>query len=180
MLLNYLPNFMQNILEIEKIMEISEPEINHINTHIENILKDLFIIGCSETATIHYEEMLQVIPKLTDTLEKRQYDILSIYNQTLPFTLESLQEKLDAICGTDGYTLELLYDKFILNIKLELNKKELFITVSNLLEWIVPLNIKINLNINYNIWRDLTGYTWGNVKIYRWGEIKELEEIRNK
>ena len=124
--------------------------------------------------------MLEIVPKLIDSLEKRQYDILVLYNQTLPFTLESLQEKLNAICGEDGYTLEMIYDKFILNIKLSLLKKHLFFTINNLLEWIVPVNLIINFSLDYNVWGDLSKYKWGEINKYIWGEIKESEEIKNK
>lgn len=180
MLLNYLPKFMQDIEEIKKIMDISQPEIVNIEENIELILKDFFVIDSSEEGTKHYEKIVQIIPKLTDSLEKRQYDILAIYNQTLPFTFETLIEKLNAICGEDGYSIQLLYDKFILNVKLILEKKELFTTVKNLLEWIVPVNLIINLSIDYNVWKDLYKHKWGDIKKYRWNEIKESKEIKNK
>ncbi len=180
MLLNYLPYFMQDVKEIKKIMSISQPEINILNKNTEILLKDFFVVGASETATKHYEAMLGIIPKLTDTLEKRQYDILVLYNQTLPFTLETLQQKLDAICGKDGYTINLLYEKFIINVKLALNKAQLLITVTNLLEWIVPVNLIINVTIDYNTWKDFGKVKWAEANKYSWNEIKESEEIKNK
>ena len=71
MLLNYLPKFMQDIEEIKKIMDISEPEIVNIEENIELILKDFFVIDSSEEGTKHYEKIVQIIPKLTDSLENR-------------------------------------------------------------------------------------------------------------
>ena len=93
MLIDYLPYFMKDIIEIEKVMNISQPEVDNLQLDTENLLNDFFVIGSSEEATKHYEKILDIIPKLTDSLEKRQYDILVLYNQTLPFTLESLQQK---------------------------------------------------------------------------------------
>ena len=180
MLIDYLPYFMQDIREVEKVMNISQPGVDNLQLDTENLLNDFFVIGSSEEATKHYEKILDIIPKLTDSLEKRQYDILVLYNQTLPFTLESLQQKLTAICGEDGYILNMFYEKFTLDIKLQLDRKHLFFTVSNLLEWIVPVNIVLELYVNYNIWSDLSKYKWGEVKTYKWSEIKENEEIRNK
>ncbi|WP_317368046.1 putative phage tail protein [uncultured Tyzzerella sp.] len=180
MLLNYLPYFMQNIEEIKKIMYISEPEIETINKNIEILLNDLFVLESSQNAVNHYEKMLDIVPKLTDSIEKRKYDILALYNQTLPFTLESLQEKLSSICGEDGYILEMIYDKFILNVKISLKNKELFTTVNNLLELIVPVNLIINSTLDYNVWEDLHKYKWGHISKYKWGHIKDSEEIKNK
>lgn len=180
MLLDYLPYFMQDVKEIKKIMNISQPEIDLLNENSEILLNDFFVVGASEIATKHYENMLGIIPKLTDTLEKRQYDILVLYNQTLPFTLETLMQKLDAICGKDGYTINLSYEKFILNVKLALSKSELLITVTNLLEWIVPVNLIINVTVDYNIWKDFGKLKWNEANKYSWNEIKENEEIKNK
>ena len=179
MLIDYLPNFMKDVEEMAIIMNASEPEIENINDNIDGILADLFVIGCSQEATKRYERIVQIIPKLTDSLEKRQYDILAIYNQTLPFTLESLQEKLNAICDKDGYTIEMIYEKFILNVQLILSKKHLELTVRNLLEWIVPVNLIINLTIDYNKWKDLKKYRWKDLKKYRWFDIKESKDIKN-
>lgn len=179
MLIDYLPEFMQNVEEIFTIMNISQPEVDNINQNIKKILTDLFVIGCSKEATKHYEQIVNIIPKLTDSLEKRQYDILAIYNQTLPFTLESLQEKLEAICEKDGYAIEMIYEKFILNVELSLAKKHLELTVMNLLEYIVPVNLIINLTIDYNKWKDLNKHKWKNLKNYRWADIKESNDIKN-
>ncbi|WP_250278896.1 putative phage tail protein [[Clostridium] colinum] len=178
MLINYLPQFMQDIEEIKSIMFVTEEEVNYLNQDIESILNDFFIIGSSKIATKHYEKMLEITPKLTDSIEKRQYDILAIYNQTLPFTLENLQNSLDSICGEKNYSINMIYDKFILNIILALNKKELFEVVNNLLERIVPMNLIINLSIDYNVWKDLNKFKWKDIKKYKWCDIKESQEIK--
>ncbi len=179
MLISYLPKFMQDIEEIKNIMFASQPEVDNIDKNTNEILKDFFVIGSSKEATIHYEKMLDITPKLSESLEKRQYDILSIYNQTLPFTLESLIQKLDAICGKDGYKAYMIYEDFVLNIKLALNKKELFTTVDNLLERIVPVNLIINLNLDYNIWQTLKKVRWIDSSKFKWKDIKESEDIKN-
>lgn len=180
MLLDYLPFFMQNVEEIKKIMEVSQPEVENINQNLKILLQDLFVLNSTENATKHYEKMFNIIPKFSDTLEKRQLDILVLYNQILPFTLETLKEKLNAICGENGYTLNIIYEKFILNVKLVLDKKSLIFTVEDLLERIVPVNIIINISIDYNVWKDLNIYNWKSLNIYRWGDIKECESIKNK
>lgn len=179
-LYEYLPFFVYNTKEFKELFKILQPKIDNLFIETDKRLTDMFVLGCSEYAVKRYEKIVGIMPKLTDSLEKRQYDILVLYNQTLPFTLESLQKKLNAICGEDGYTLEMIYDKFILNIKLSLFKKHLFFTINNLLEWIVPVNLIINFSLDYNVWGDLSKYKWGEINKYRWGEIKESEEIKNK
>ena len=178
MLLSYLPKFMQDVEEIQQVMYSTQPEIENINKNIENILKDFFVLDTSVEGIKHYEKIVQIIPKLTDSLEKRKYDILAIYNQILPFTLEGLKEKLNVICGEDGYTIDMIYDKFILNVRISLEKKELFLTVNNLLEMIVPVNLIINFNIDYNIWKDLNKVTWRRLNSIKWKDVKEDKGIK--
>ena len=178
MLLKYLPEFMQDIQEIKEIMLSVEPEIENINNTIESLLKDFFILDSSLEATKHYENILKIVPKLTDDLKKRQYDILSVYNQTLPFTFETLKEKLNLICGKNGYTINISYDEFTLNIKLSLGKKEMFTIVDRMLENIVPVNLIIDLKMDYNVWKDLGKCNWENLYDIRWKDIKEEEKIK--
>lgn len=175
MLLKYLPKFMQDIEEIQKIMETSEIELENINLNLGEILKDLFIIGASEKGIKHYEKMLGIAPKLTDSLEKRQYDILSIYNRVLPFTYETLIEKLNMICGEKGYIINIFYDKFLLNVKLKLYKKDLYTTVANMLEEIVPVNISLRIDIDYNVWKKLNNISWQEASNCSWRDIKERD-----
>lgn len=177
MLLDYLPKFMQSISEIKKIMIVCEPEINQINENIDLILRDLFVYGSTQTGTEHYEKMLKITPKKNDSLKKRQYDILALYNQTLPFTLETLKYKLNAICGENGYTLEMIYEEFLLKVRVLLEKKETIYTVENLLEAIVPVNIQLDSSLDFNLWKHLTPYTWKSLSRIDWKYIKEDEII---
>ena len=179
MLIDYLPPFMQQVEEIKKIMNISPPEIEKINENIQNILKDFFVMDASEQGVKTYEKILKITPKLTDTLDKRKYDILSIYNQTLPFTLETLKQRLNALCGENGYIVNICYSDFVLNLTLKLNNIKLLSTVSNMLENIVPVNMVINIYIDYNKWKDFCKLKWSQAKLYKWGDIKESEEIKN-
>lgn len=178
MLIDYLPPFMQDVKEIKKIMNISQPEIEKINENIENILKDFFVMEASEEGVKRYEKIVKIKPKLTDTLDKRKYDILSVYNQTLPFTLETLKQRLNALCGENGYFINISYNEFMLNLTLKLNNIKLLNTVSNMLENIVPVNMIINIYIDYNKWQDFCKLKWVQAKLYKWGDIKESEEIK--
>ncbi len=173
MLLNYLPKFLQEIEEIKTIMEISEPEVKQIYVEIENILKDLFVLDATENGVIHYEKILSIFPKFTDSLEKRKNDILAIYNRVLPFTYKTLIQKLNSMCGEENYIIDLDYDNFSLYIKLNLEKKDVYQSVRNMLEDIVPVNIFIKFVLDYNTWGKISKFRWKDIEVDTWEEIKE-------
>ena len=97
----------------------------------------------------------------------------------MPFTLETLKQRLNALCGENGYIVNICYSDFVLNLTLKLNNIKLLSTVSNMLENIVPVNMVINIYIDYNKWKDFCKLKWSQAKLYKWGDIKESEEIKN-
>lgn len=179
MLLDYLPPFMQDIREINKIMTVYDPEMDLLYQYVLDILNSMFVLETNEFTITLYEDMLGVVPKLTDSLQKRQADILAIYNYILPFTYENLILLLNSMCGEDGYTIDLNYKKFLLSIELSIQNAYLFDSVMQTLEKVVPMNILFELTIDYNVWSDLLDNTWSQASNYTWSNIRESEELKN-
>lgn len=179
MLLDYLPSFIKKIEEFKKIMEINDLEILNINEGIDDILKNLFIFDASEDAINRYENILEIIPKSTHNLEKRKDNILFKYRQTLPFTVCNLIFMLNSICGENGYVLDIIYESFILKIKIKLENKGLKDIIDELLERVVPMNLIINVYIDYNTWNMIRPFKWDDIKIYKWQNLKD-DEIFNE
>lgn len=178
MLLNYLPKFMANIEEIRAIMNSCEENITDINTKLQEILENFFIKDANLYAIERYENIVGIIPNLVDSLDTRKDKIISKYNETLPFTLEKLILMLNNICGENNYKLWMEYDKFILNFRLALNKKELKESVNIFLDRIVPVNIILKVDLDYNNWIDVKYKLWGNIIDFSWKYIKEDEKIK--
>lgn len=179
MLIEYLPNFVSTIEEFKIMISICEDYALTLERDIEYVLKDLFINDATETGVAHYERILNIIPKLTDDLNIRKANILCEYNQILPFTLENLEKILNSICGENGYKIRLSYEKFILNIKLSLSVKYLEDNVFKLLERIVPVNMLLKLDLDYNRWEEVKRFNWGYIKNVDWIGLKESEDIKN-
>ncbi|MDE6357641.1 MAG: YmfQ family protein, partial [Eubacteriales bacterium] len=118
MLINYLPKFLADIEEIKAIMDSCQGNIDNIEIELDNILKDLFVKDATLNGIERYENMLDILPKLTDSLEIRKANILLKYNQTLPFTLENLILMLNSVCGENNYTIKIIYEEFKINIRI--------------------------------------------------------------
>ena len=87
-LYEYLPFFVYNTKEFKELFKILQPKMDNLFIETDKRLTDMFVLGCSEHAVKRYEKIVGIMPKLTDSLEKRQLDILAIYNEVPPFTYD--------------------------------------------------------------------------------------------
>lgn len=179
LLKEYLPSFVADTKEFKELHKVCQPEVNNLFNESNNRLIDMFVLGCSEYATKRYEKIVGTIPKLTDTLEKRQLDILAIYNEVPPFTYERLFEMLTSLLGVDGFKIYLDIPKFYLKVTLSKKNIQFKNQVNDMLERIVPVNIILDYDIDWNTWGDLKPFTWGKMYTATWKEAKEDERFNS-
>lgn len=141
---------MSDIREMKEIVNSEDDEIIFAKDEVSNIFSDQYIAEATQNGTSHYEKMLGIIPKLTDSLDTRRFRILSRYNETLPYTLPKLKTALDTLCGKDGYSMEVFYSEFYIKVMVELTVKGMFEEVRKLLERMVPMNMVLDLGLLYN------------------------------
>ena len=132
----YLPEVLKNVREFNSIAEVEQAEIEKLWCEIENILNDQFIESATENGVKRFEKILKLVPKATDTLEKRKFRILTRFNEQIPYTMSTLDSKLKTLCGENGYTLELVSDAYKV--------------VKVLLMRTVPVNMIVDLSLLYN------------------------------
>lgn len=153
-LINYLPDFMQEIKEMQVIMSIEDVfltgEGDNLNVAVKNVFKDQFINTSTENGVTRYEDMLGIISKATESLDVRQFRIFAKFNETLPYTVPKLKEQLTTLCDVDGYLVSVDVVNFILVVKIALKRKNMFEEVGKMLERMVPLNMIIDLDLIYN------------------------------
>ena len=178
-LIDYIPEFVHITKEFEKLFNALQPEVNNLFEEAENRLIDMFVLGCGEYATQRYEKIVGIVPKLTDSLEKRQIDILAIYNEVPPFTYERLEEMLTAIVGVNGFKMYLDIPKYYLKIILKRDKLPFVTEINDMLERIVPVNIILDYSIDWNTWADLKPFTWKTMNTATWKEAREDEKFNS-
>ena len=59
-LINYLPTFLQNILEYKEIMNVEDIEISDIKAEIENSINEVSIQNATEKGIARYEKILNL------------------------------------------------------------------------------------------------------------------------
>jgi len=160
------PPIIQELEEFQKIAEIEELFFKRLQQEIQNIVDDQFIQTATEKGIARREKMLKVVPFADDTLETRRFRVQGVWNDKLPYTYRVLLERLDSLCGPDGYVMELNAGEYSLNIKIELTKKRMFDEVVRITRQMVPANIVITVELRYNQHLTLANFTHEQLSQY--------------
>jgi len=171
-IIDYLPQILKEVRELKAIVEAEQPEVISLWTALENALNDQFINDATENGVIRWENILNVVPKGTDTLDVRKFRILARFNEKLPYTYRTLEQQLITLCGEDGYSLSLSNLTYTLTVRVELAAKGKFDEVGNLLNRTVPANIIIYLSLLYNQHSLLAGFTHAQLSAYTHDQLR--------
>lgn len=150
LLIDYLPPYMQEYLEMQQVMNAEQPEFNFLWTAYENALDDQFILDATEYGVKRWETMLGITPKDTDTLDERKFRILARLNQELPYTMTKLKEALTTLCGADGFVIDLQAAKYHIEVRLAVGNQNNYQEVSDLLKKMIPANLTQYVKLLYN------------------------------
>ena len=141
---------MQSFKELREITRVEETHLNQIDEDVAQILNEAFIMDCSEYGIQKYESILGILPEITDSLEDRKARVLIRWNDSLPYTIRTLIEKLNSYCGVNNY--DLVLDR--------LNDYEITIYThfqlpTAIQELEATLDKMIPLNVHYETFNDL-------------------------
>lgn len=117
-LIEYLPNFMQNIREFKELFKTEDVEIEKVNKAIEKIADEVIVKRAQDYGLDRYEKIYNTVNTASD-LETRRLNILSKMNNRTPYTLKWLQNKLDELVGKENYTLQINYNAYTLTIRFD-------------------------------------------------------------
>lgn len=154
-LLEHLPPFIQEYMEIREIMKTENPEFQLVEDESEIIKNNQFIQSCNLTGISRFEKLIGIVPSPDDTLESRINRVLVRWNDTVPYTWKTLLNKLDTLCGgSDNYEIIRKLDEHKLYITTHLDLygqvEELDYFLSYMLPASMVLDAKNKLFINLN------------------------------
>ena len=172
LLIDYLPPYMQEYLEMQQVMNAEQPEFDFLWEAAENALLDQFIMDATEYGVMRWEKMLDITPKDTDTLDERKFRILTRLNQELPYTMTKLKESLTTLCGADGFSIDLQANLYHIEIKLAIGHHGNYQEVVDLLTKMIPANMTQYIKLMFNthemvgLYRhmDLAAYTHKQIR----------------
>ncbi len=138
-ILDWMDDILKEYTEYEEIAAAIDPEFVKLHEYIDQWNKNIYPKEANEDGIAKFEELLNITPAQTDTLEERRYRVIAKLNAKLPYSEIQLRRILGGVLGYDGFTLEV--KDLVLTISLaEASNTKLNIIVE-LLREIVPMNI---------------------------------------
>lgn len=174
-LIDYLPPYMQEYLEMQKIMEAQQSKVDLLWVAAENALADQFILDATAYGVTRWESMLNISPKDTDTLDERKFRILTRLNQELPYTLRKLERTLTSLCGADGYSIWLIPNEYYIEVRLALENENKYLEVEKVMRKMIPANMTQYVQIMYNTHRMLSVFTHEYLSAYTHDQLRKEE-----
>mgnify|MGYP001207960016 FL=1 len=169
----YWPSILQEIEEFKELANTENIEINGLKESITNLIDDQFIQTATERGIARREKIYKITPFADDDLESRRFRVLARENDKLPYTYRVLENKLNQLCGENGYVMTLNAGEYTLNIKIELVVKRMFDEVDKLVRRMAPANLVITVELRYNQHLTLAKFTHAQLSQYTHKELRE-------
>ena len=100
-LIDYLPELLRQYREFQAICRMEQPEFALAWEAAEGLLNEQFLETAENVGLARWEKMLGIVPKGTDSLEKRRFTLKSRLSEVLPYTLPQLRRMLQNLCGEE-------------------------------------------------------------------------------
>jgi len=152
-LIEYLPNFMQDITEFKELFKAEDVEVEKLNTAIQKIYNEI-IVKLAESYGLERYEKIYNIREIAVTIEARRTNILLKMNSRVPYSKKWLKNLLDTVIGKDNYKLTIDESKHLVNIGLPLTCNEL----SEMLKKELRIKIPANMELQYDFYTNMELY----------------------
>lgn len=162
----------KNTKEFTLLSYIEDQELFLVKDGINKLIDDQFIETAAEKGIARREKMLKIVPFADDTLESRRFRVSNRWNESLPYTYRVLTNKLNQMCGNDGYTIDLNRDSYTLKIRIELTQKRMFEETKLMVRRICPANLVIDIELRYNQHKDFVALTHEQLRSYTHNQLR--------
>lgn len=165
-LIDYLPLYMQEYDEIERIMEAEQSECDNAYEGLELVWNNQFLFSATDEGLKRWEKMLGVTPKADDTFQERRFRIYALLNQELPYTYNKLAETLTTLCGTSDWQVDLNTSSCTVDVKLGISNHKNMATVQEILKKMIPANMVVTITLLCNPHELLYDFTHNQLSEY--------------
>ncbi|EOT26516.1 hypothetical protein C805_00608 [Eubacterium sp. 14-2] len=179
-LISFLPEFMCGYLELRKLLSAQQREVQALEDMTEILKNNQFILSADEQGIEKFETMLGIAALDDDSLENRRFRVLSRWNNAIPYTEQVLRNRLDTLCGADGYSLEIQNQEYRIKIRVALKSKKNYKMVEEMLKETVPANMVLDLSLLYNQHKTLKQFTHRQLSAFTGKQIRNEVLIYGK
>lgn len=164
------PELILKIPDIAQIYAKNENQEQEIDEAIEKLDSDIFIDTMSVDKVERWEQIFNITPSDTDTLNERRFRVKNRTLEAVPYTYRVLKRKLSTL-SQDGYNL--IVGNGYVKVKLALKSKKMMEDILNMIEDIVPLNMTVEVSIIWNQYSTLSQFTYGQLSSKTHKEVRE-------
>lgn len=151
-LIEYMPPFLKNVREFNKIFDAEDIELEDLNYNLKKMLTEVIVKTADSYGLDRYENIYN-ISNTSNNIEIRRINILNKINDILPFTLKWLYNKLEEALGEGNYHIDVDYNNYSIKITILGLSMEIADIYRENLRQQLPANMVIvfDLQINNNI-----------------------------
>ena len=171
-LISHLPSYLREYRELHGITTAENPEFQSVCDALETVRDNLFVLHTNETGISRYEKMFDLQPAKNDNLQNRQAKVLERYTNTVVYTMRGFVERLNAICGSGNYTVELIPDEYRINVLLGISVGNLVNTIGSMMGDMIPANMLCTYTVDYNKHELFSGYTHDSLSQFTHDELR--------
>ncbi|MCI9015983.1 MAG: DUF2313 domain-containing protein [Clostridia bacterium] len=143
-LVEYMPPYLKNVLEYNKIFDAEDIEIENMRHSINTVLREVIVKTARAYGLEKYEKIYDITNK-AETIEARRMNILFKMNNRVPYTLKWLINKLNASIGKNNY--KLVANRYELYITINLQYTEAVEMLKSNLVKQIPANIQLDYQL---------------------------------
>lgn len=144
---DYLPPILLETCEFPLLCLTGQAEIDALIEGTAGVMNSQFVTTAPLRGIERYERIFGLVSKDTDTIEERRARILAKMNRSLPYTIRRLRQMLAALCGEDGYSVDLQHNAYHMTVHMPEAVQGNQDAVYELLMGVVPANILWEINI---------------------------------
>lgn len=145
-LIKYLPDFMQQFLQLRLISEVESEKLQEILSELCKIDNNQYILTADSDGLKRYEKMLGISVEQGDTLESRRKRVLNKWNDQDTYTYSTFLKKLDLICGAGNYQIVEHFKQYFLELYTDLRECGEMAELENIVDYMLPCNMVLHLS----------------------------------
>lgn len=177
-MINYYPNIVKQIKEIQSIVDAEYPEFCELDTEREVVLTNAWLSTMDESRILQWEQILHITPLEDSTLQDRREVIIARIFGGFKLNTQSIENIVHMF--TNGYAGSWFKDStiYVIVYPPQGNKQYKFENVEAELMRRKPAHLNMVVDRGYPYWQDIYDYmddwqdvmdtceTWDDVKMY--------------
>lgn len=170
--LDYLPEYLKEYKEFQGISGMLQAEFEDTWDNTDYLLQESFITTAENYGLTKWEELLGLARNDTIATEDRRFRIIAQLQNQTPYTYRRIKQLLTSLCGEDGYKMTLDANNYALTVLLALSREAQFDAVEQLLAEIIPANLVLTVNLEYNRYLTLEPFTYEQLERFTYDELR--------